>query len=184
MKVKNIFRKHLRLYEAISGLEEFELEQGDLNAILKGYLEAALWTEEERLSDDYKQNLGYNENDWDDDTDYEDEVEKIIKLRQKLERMGFDKFIVDDLENDSKIQAYLDIKNFIKMAGPSATMEAIQENGLFKFGMDIWLSRNGHGAGFFDHNYEHEKELMNAARNLKGVDLYLTNNNTIAFSNA
>ena len=184
MKVKNIFRKHLRLYEAISGLEEFELEQGDLNAILKGYLEAALWTEEEKLSDDYKQNLGYDENDWDDDTDYEDEVEKIIKMRQKLERMNFDKFIVDDLENNSKIQAYLDIKNFIKMAGPNATMEAIQENGLFKFGMDIWLTRNRHGAGFFDHNYEHDKELMNAAHNLKEVDLYLTDNNTIAFSNA
>jgi hypothetical protein len=23
--------------------------------------------------------------------------------------------------------------------------------------MDIWFTRNGHGSGFFDHNYENEK---------------------------
>lgn len=172
------------MYEAISGLEGFELEQGDLNAILKGYLEAVLWTEEERLSSDYRESLGYDENDWDDDTDYEDDVEKIIKMKQKLERTGFDRFIVDDLENNSKIQAYLDIKNFIKMAGPNAVMEAIQEGGYFQLGMDIWLTRNRHGAGFFDRNYENEKQLTFAAQNLKEVDLYITDNNTIAFSNA
>lgn len=184
MKVKSIFRKHLRLYEAISGLEGFELEQGDLNDILKGYLEAALWTEEEKLSDDYKETLGYDEDEWDDENDYEDEVENIIRMRQKLEKTPFDGFVLNNLENDSKIQAYLDIKNFIKMAGPEAVMEAIQENGLFKFGMDIWLTRNRHGAGFFDHSYEHEKELISAAHNLKEVDLYITDNMTIAFSNA
>lgn len=183
MNIREILRRQINIYEAISGIEDSGLNQDDLNEILKGYLEAALWTEEERLTSDYKENLGYNQEDWDDEDDFEDETERLIYLKRNFENKPFERFIVDDLEDDSKIQAYLDIKNFIKMAGKSACMEAIQENGFFKFGMDIWLTRNRHGAGFFDHNYEHEKELENAAHNLKEVDLYITDNNTIAFSN-
>jgi hypothetical protein len=171
------------LYEAIAGIGDAQLDQNNLNEILKGYLEAALWTEEERLGDDYKENLGYDDSEYQDDND-DDEIEKLIHMKQKLESTPFERFIVDDLENNSKIQAYMDIKNFIRMAGPAATMEAIQEDGFFKFGMDIWLSRNRHGAGFFDYNYEHEKELMDAAHVLKEVDLYVTDNNTIAFGNS
>ena len=170
------------LYEAIAGIGDAQLDQNDLNQILKGYLEAALWTEEERLGDEYKGNLGHNDDEWQEETD-DDEVEKLIHMKQKLNGPSFEKFILDDMDNNSKIQAYLDIKNFIKMAGWAAIMEAIQENGYFKLGMDIWLTRNHHGAGFFDYSYEHEQELINAAHALKGVDLYLTDNNTIAFSN-
>lgn len=180
-RLRRIVRRHVFLYESVTPTGELTQEQ--MNEILKGYLEAALWTEEERLSDDYNQGQEYDEKDWNDDDD-NDEIEKLIRMKNKLNQVPFERFVVEDVETDSKIQAYVDIKNFIKIAGPAATMEAIQENGFFKFGMDIWLTRNRHGAGFFDHNYEHEKELMNAAHNLKGVDLYLTDNNTIAFSNA
>ena len=102
-----------------------------------------------------------------------------------LFRSPFDIFSEENIEPDSKIQAYLDIKNFLQLAGPAA-VEAINENGLEQMGHDIWLSRNGHGAGFFDKNYEPEteKKLMTIARDLKGVDLYLTDYNQLAFSNA
>ena len=70
------------------------------------------------------------------------------------------------------------------MAGSEAVKEAIDENGLFQLGMDIWLTRNGHGAGFFDHQYENEKALTNAAHQIREVDMYLTANNTLAFTNA
>ena len=48
--------------------------------------------------------------------------------------------------------------------------------------MDIWFTRNGHGSGFFDHSYENEKILMDAGHKLKGVDLYVGDDNKIYFS--
>ena len=182
MNTKQILRKYILLYENIN-FGDFTLDQDQLNEILKGYLEAALWTEEERLRDDYKGGLGYDEEDWNDESD-NDDIENLIRIKQKLENKPFDRFVLDDLENNSKIQAYLDIKTFIKNAGLNAITEAVDENGWFKLGMDIWLTRNGHGAGFFDHNYDNEELLMNAAKGLKEVDLYLTDNNTLAFGNA
>jgi len=182
MDIKQLFKKHILLYESIN-FDNFTLEQSQLNNILKGYLEAALWTEEERLSDDYKNNLGYDESEWNDEDD-NNEIENLIRIKQNFENTPFEKFIVNDLENDSKIQAYLDIKTFIKNAGVYAVTEAVKENGWFKLGMDIWLTRNHHGAGFFDNNYDSEELLTNAAQNLKEVDLYVTDNNTLAFSNA
>jgi hypothetical protein len=183
MNIKKIFREHIFLFETIQNLNT-KLSQDNLNEILKGYLEAALWTEEERLTDDFKSSLGYDDSDYDGEDEEEDEVEKLLRIKREFETKDFQRFIVDDLEANSKIQAYLDIKNFINLAGEDATLEAINENGYFRLGMDIWLTRNGHGSGFFDHNYDNEKELMEAGRKLKGVDLYITDNNTLAFSNA
>lgn len=43
-----------------------------------------------------------------------------------------------------------------------------------QIGHDFWLSRNGHGAGFFDHSLDPdiEKKLMNAAKAFKECNLY------------
>jgi len=163
--------------------EDINIASKELNEIMKGYLEAALWTEEERLKDDYESNFQQS-NDEEDFDEEESDIDKLIRLKNNLEKKTLEKFFIDDLEDDSNIQAYVDIKSFLEMAGEDAVVEAISENGSFKLGMDIWLTRNGHGAGFFDHSYDHEKELMDAARNLKGVDLYLTDSAKIAFSNA
>ncbi len=85
---------------------------------------------------------------------------------------------------DSKIQAYIDIKSFIKLAGADAVAEAIQENGADHLGHDIWLTRNGHGAGFFDRSYQFEDALVAAARAIKSVDLYISDSGQLVFSNA
>jgi hypothetical protein len=47
--------------------------------------------------------------------------------------------------------------------------------------MDIWFTRNGHGAGFFDHNYENEDLLINAGKNLKSKDLYVGDDGKLRF---
>ncbi len=164
MEIKNNIKKHLNEFITSktvneNSLKDFNISDDDLLEILKGYLESALWTEEERLEDEYKEMFDYSE---DIDLSY---------------------ITLDDLDDNSKIQGYIDIKNFIINSGEDAIREAIDVNGLFKLGMDIWLTRNRHGAGFFDHNYEHEKELINSAHNLKEVDLYFGDDMKLNFSN-
>ena len=149
-----------------------DLPQSDINEILKGYIECALWTEQERLEDDVTMDI--------DDEDM-DEVEKLIQLKGKFDKKSFTSFVSEDIDIDSRIDAYNDIKTFIKNAGDKAIQEAIDENGLFKLGMDIWFTRNGHGAGFFDHNYENEDLLINAGKTLKSKDLYVGDDGKLRF---
>jgi hypothetical protein len=155
---------------------EVYLEENELLEIMKGYLDAAIWTEEERLQSEYQPDLDSNEEDSD--------LNKLIRIQADLNKKPFENFITEDLEPDSKIQAYMDIKNFIKIAGPQAISETLDTNNASQLGHDIWLTRNRHGAGFFDHNYDFEKQLMDAAHAIKEVDLYITDNATLAFSNA
>lgn len=153
-----------------------ELTEDELREIFKGYIECALWTEEDRLKDEMTTDIDKE------DIEDMDEIEKIIYLKGKYENKNFISFMSDDIDIDSRIQAYKDIKNFISYAGPEAINEAIEENGYFRLGMDIWFTRNGHGSGFFDHSYENEKILMDAGHKLKGVDLYVGDDNKIYFS--
>ena len=150
-----------------------DLSQSDINEILKGYIECALWTEQERLEDDATMDI---------DDEEMDEVEKLIQLKGKIDRKSFTSFVSEDIDIDSRINAYNDIKTFIKNAGDDAIKEAIIENGLFKLGMDIWFTRNGHGAGFFDHNYENENVLINAGKKLKPKDLYVGDDGKLYFT--
>jgi hypothetical protein len=173
--IKNTIKEYLsEAYLSQSGSLE-DLSQEDMNEILKGYIECALWTEEERLTDDATFDI--------DDEDYEEmsEVDKIINLKGKFDRKTFSSFVSDDIDIDSKIDAYGDIKKFIMTAGDEAIEEAIEENGLFQLGMDIWFTRNGHGSGFFDRNYENEDALMEAGRKLKSKDLYVGDDGKLYF---
>lgn len=137
---KDYIRKNIRKI-----ITETILEKNDINEILKGYIQCALWTEEERL---------------------ESEGAEVT---------------FENVDEDSIIEAYLDIKKFIQNAGDTAAKEAVNANGLIKLGMDIWLTRNFHGAGFFDHSYENEEQLINAAKNLKSQDLYLGDDGYLHF---
>ncbi len=149
-----------------------DLSQSDINEILKGYIECALWTEEERLEDEVTVEI--------DDEDL-DEVEKLIRLKGKYDKKTFSSFISDDIHVDSRIDAYNNIKAFIKNAGDDAVEEAISDNGLYRLGMDIWYTRNGHGAGFFDHSYDNEEQLMNAAAKLGETTLYVDDDFVLHF---
>jgi hypothetical protein len=51
-------------------------------------------------------------------------------------------------------------------------------------GHDFWLTRNGHGAGFFDRGLENiGKELTYKSHQLKESDLYLGDDNQLYFTN-
>ena len=156
------------------------LKPNDINQILKGYIDAAIWTEEERLTDDYKSEYGYEE----DNDNEDDELERLIKVSANLNKKPFESFTKEDIEPNSLIKAYTDIKKFLDLAGDSV-IEAIEENGLEQLGHDIWLTRNGHGAGFFDRSYgdDNEKRLTQAAKALKEVTIYINDNLKLSFDN-
>lgn len=119
------------------------LDETALNEILENYLDSLL--QDFQLSE-----REYAERD-------EDELEQIEDLT------------IYDFSDKAKFDSMLDIKKFLRMAGVEAVTEAINDRGLEQLGHDIYLTRNGHGAGFFDHSYNHEKELMDAAQKLGNV---------------
>ena len=164
-------------------LEEIGISNDEINEILKGYLMAALWTEEERLNDEYESEDIFSEDD-DEDDEEETEIDRLVKIQNNLNNKSFSGFMEDDIEVNSKIQAYLDIKNFIMDAGGPAVAEAIDDNGTEQLGHDIWLTRNGHGTGFMDRDYDNVDDLERAAEKLKEVDMYIGDDNMLYFSNA
>jgi hypothetical protein len=176
---KNLMKARLPKREIVK--ENYEFEEDELKQILKGYLDAALWTEEERLNDEQGEYY-YVEDD--DESDESSELEKLIKLTNNFKQKSIESFSKDDIEPNSLIKAYLDIKNFINTAGYFVE-EAVEEHGYEQLGHDIWLTRNRHGAGFFDRGYddETEKALMDAAHKLKEVDLFINDNLKLSFSN-
>ena len=158
----------------------------DLNQILDGYITAALWTEEERLRDEAGENndvINREPGFFDDESGETDTELQFMKIMKDKEQKSIDTFSREDIDANSLIKAYTDIKEFIRLAGDVAVNEAIDEKGLEQLGHDIWLTRNRHGAGFFDHSYENEKQLTDAAQALKEVDLYLGDDGRLYFSN-
>jgi len=165
-------------------IDNLHLDNNDLNEILKGYLESALWTEEERLKDDMESTNNVVTNDYDDEEGETEDELRFMKIMNNFQKKSIESFTREDIDPDSLIQAFLDIKKFIINAGSIAISEALENNDKFQLGMDVWLTRNRHGAGFFDHNYEHENELTVAAENLKEVYLYVGDGNKLHFSNS
>ena len=83
-----------------------------------------------------------------------------------------------DVDKESVVNSKIEIYNFIKKAQQEAPDElsAYDSKAL---GHNLWLSRNGHGAGFFDDNND---KLQNLARSIKPVDIYLGNDGKVYIS--
>lgn len=149
--------KYLMLFEKFSA-------KLNVNKILNSYLETALWTEEEKLKEDEDESFDdmYGEAD--------DDIRDIVSNTE----LSF-----DNISDDSKIKAYMDIKKFLEIAGNA--VEGIDE---IELGHDIWLTRNHHGAGFFDRGYDEEVEarLTQAAHQLGEETVYIDDNYKIQFS--
>ena len=140
--------------------EEFATDiKLDIKKIMDNYLECAIWTDEERLKEENTE--GYEG----------DEVKDIIPEAD---------LTISNFSDNSKIKAYQDIKLFLKYAGDA--VDGIDEEQL---GHDIWLSRNGHGAGFFDRGYDDkiEKILMDSAHKIGSADIYLGDDGLLYFGN-
>ena len=188
-KINSHKMKLSEIYQSVM-LEQINLGSNEIKQILNGYIEAALWTEEERLKEDLDNinQPGYDDNsdennvgNWD---DKETDLDRLVRLTNNFREKPIENFSKEDIEPNSLITVYQDIKRFLDMVGDSVE-EAIEDQGYDRLGMDIWLSRNHHGAGFFDHSYdsENEKKLMDSAHSLGGVDLYINDNMKLSFSN-
>lgn len=118
--------------------------------IMLGYLEAALWTEEERLGQEY------------DDLD----------------------FNVHNFTEDAEIDVYEDIRKFISVLSEK-TIAFLKADGIepSQIGHDLWLTRNGHGAGFWDRGLDEEitKDIMDSVKNLKELNLFVGDDGKFVF---
>ncbi len=79
-----------------------------------------------------------------------------------------------DISDEFLNQTKTDCKNFLEQAG-NLLDDWTEEQA----GHDFWLSRNGHGAGFFDRNLPNDDKLQSLARKFKEINLYVGEDNLI-----
>ncbi len=153
-----------------------------MKEIMSGYIEAALWTEEERLQEEANSSYeGYDsdeEDGYSDDEDDDDgtrELNRLIKITSEFNRKKYESFEKENIDIDSIIKAYNDIKLFISKIPEEFINDLFEDQSPSQFGNDIWFTRNHHGAGFWDGDYSSELEpvLMEAIKVLKEVSLVL-----------
>ena len=98
----------------------------------------------------------------------------------QLEEDGDVDINIFNISDDSKIKAYQDIKKFLAMDG---VMDAIREEGLDEetIGHNLWLNRNGHGAGFWDMMIDNGDLLSDASKALGSEDLYVGDDGKLYF---
>lgn len=147
--------KYLKLYEDfVSGSEN----SFDIKEIMKHYLACAVWTEEEQIAQSEEEDI----------TDKYGDSEEINDMIPR------DEISVENFSDDSKIKAYMDIKKFLSMDG---VQDIFAQNDIdaSDIGNDLWLTRNGHGTGFWDRDYDEEdvEVLTKACREMGGSDVYL-----------
>jgi hypothetical protein len=150
---------YVKLFEQFTSELSTEL---DINKIMDSYLESAIWTEEERMQEDEVSEYG----ELGDDSEVRDMVTDAMDLN------------IHNFSDDSKIQAYTDIKKFLSLIGDTANIMTEEQ-----LGHDLWLTRNGHGAGFWDRGYdEADVAILNkASEDLGEIDLYVDDSGVIRF---
>ena len=77
-------------------------------------------------------------------------------------------YSIDDIDADFKKKSIKEIEDFLAQAE-----RFIQADDLTDVLHDFWLTRNGHGAGFWDGDYCFGEELTNLAKAFGEVNLYV-----------
>jgi hypothetical protein len=97
---------------------------------------------------------------------------------EESDENGLKEKTIFDVDEKSKEIARQDIIDFIKTAKEQAPDElnSYDANAL---GHNLWLSRNGHGVGFFD---DWNDTLQNIARNMKEKNIYVGNDGFVYIS--
>lgn len=150
--------KYIKFYENFD--DEDQKSPKNIQKIIDSYLECALWTDGEELEEQDKK---YNQDLYKmDDEDWNES-----EIKDYIDSIDLN---VNNFDEDSLIKTYLDIKKFLRIVG-FATDE-IDESDI---GHDLWLTRNGHGTGFWDRGYDDDISdiLTNAAKSLGSATLYL-----------
>lgn len=70
-------------------------------------------------------------------------------------------FVISDFPTDVVDAAKADVKSFKEQAG--AFTEGLTDSDI---GHNLWLTRNGHGTGFWDRGYKHGDALADIARGM------------------
>lgn len=125
--------KYLRYFE--------EHKPNPPDVIVDSYLEAALWTSNDREE--------------------------------------FDNKTIWNFSDKAKKQAKKDIEWFLNNAG--SVFDDVDETTI---GYDLWLSRNGHGSGFFDrdgYDEDDSKFLMDLSKILGEISIYINDRGWIDF---
>lgn len=88
------------------------------------------------------------------------------------------KYSQEDIYDDDVITAKSDCACFVAMA--EELLDDLDEGQL---GHDFWLTRNGHGAGFWDGDYEEElgNKLTELSKKFTEVEPYVGDDNKIYF---
>ena len=88
---------------------------------------------------------------------------------------------ISNIDEVSKEKAISDIKKFIDFVGKPAIDEAISKKGPDFLGHDIWLTRNGHGAGFMDRDYDNTALLVAGCDELGEIGLVVGDDGKLYF---
>lgn len=83
----------------------------------------------------------------------------------------FDEYTIFDFADEDKDKAREDITKFLAQVG-----SMLDETDDEQIGHDFWLSRNGHGTGFFDRDYYDKvtaDKLQDIASSFKGKNVEL-----------
>ena len=86
-----------------------------------------------------------------------------------------EKYNIDDISDETKAEMIADCTDFQEMAAEHLLQTGDDEAVYVKAGKDFWLTRNGHGAGFWDGDWQGEAGsiLTKMAKSFGGVDLYV-----------
>ena len=157
--------KFEEIYESVMN----ESTTNDVDIMLKHYLTTALWSSIDVNSKD--------ESNLDDKYDIDD-FSKNAYNKSKNDCKQFLTKVETELKKYNK---NVDKSEQYTIYNLSDGKHKTKNRELEMLGHNFWLSRNGHGAGFFDGDYvdEMEKILTKVADSMGGVDLYVGDNGKI-----
>lgn len=85
-----------------------------------------------------------------------------------------DNYSVDDIADETLAEMETECREFLAMA------DKYLDGDYSQAGHDFWLTRNGHGAGFWDGDWkEHGDTLTKLSKEFGGVHLYIGDDNKI-----
>ena len=130
----------------------------EINAMVQGYLETELWAGTCVSIKD--PDIDQSEIDWESQT-------------PNLQDLNYD---IESFSKEALEKAVQECADFYE-----ANEELLEGCDLETVGHDFMLTRNGHGAGFWDGDYEHGDELTKACKPYGGTYMYVDANGEIHF---
>jgi hypothetical protein len=88
-------------------------------------------------------------------------------------------FGIDDFSEEAQAQAREDCAEFAQLCGTERLMQALEPESV---GNDFWLTRNGHGAGFWDRGLgDLGDHLTKVAKSFGSCDAYVGDDGKVYF---